>query len=58
MNFFVPARALKNKEWQPMLAGNSNIRLCIYNTTPIEGFKVSVIGFSIEGGECRVRTTY
>ena len=29
MNFFVPARALKNKEWQPMLAGNPNIRLCI-----------------------------
>ena len=22
MNFFVPARALKNKEWQPLLAGN------------------------------------
>lgn len=39
MNFFVPARALKNKEWQPMLAGNPNIRLCIYNTTPIEGFQ-------------------
>ena len=29
MNFFVPARALKNKEWHPMLAGNPNIRLCI-----------------------------
>ena len=37
MNLFIPARALKNKEWQPMLAGNRNIRLCIYNTTPIEG---------------------
>ena len=33
----IPGRALKNKEWQPMLAGNRNIRLCIYNTTPIEG---------------------
>ena len=39
MNLFIPARALKNKEWQPMLAGNRNIRLCIYNTTPIEGFQ-------------------
>ena len=37
MSLFIPARALKNKEWQPMLAGNRNIRLCIYNTTPIEG---------------------
>lgn len=39
MNLFIPTRALKNKEWQPMLAGNPNIRLCIYNTTPIEGFQ-------------------
>ena len=38
MNFLVPARALKNKEWQPLLAGNPHIRLYIYNTTPIEGF--------------------
>ena len=37
MSLFIPARALKNKEWQPMLADNRNIRLCIYNTTPIEG---------------------
>lgn len=39
MNLFIPTRALKNREWQPMLAGNPNIRLCIYNTTPIEGFQ-------------------
>lgn len=39
MTLFVPARALKNKEWQPMLAGHPHIRLCIYNTTPIEGFQ-------------------
>ena len=39
MNFLVPARALKNKEWQPLLAGNPHIRLYIYNTTPIEGFQ-------------------
>ena len=37
MYFFVPSRALKNKEWQPLLAGNPHIKLCIYNTTPIEG---------------------
>lgn len=39
MNFLVPARALKNKKWQPLLAGNPHIRLYIYNTTPIEGFQ-------------------
>lgn len=39
MTLFVPARARKNKEWQKMLAGNPNIQLCIYNTTPIEGFQ-------------------
>lgn len=39
MNFLLPARALKNKEWQPLLAGNPHIRLYIYNTTPIEGFQ-------------------
>ena len=39
MNFFVPARALKDKEWQPLLAGNPHIKLYIYNTTPIEGFQ-------------------
>lgn len=39
MNFFVPARALKNKDWQPLLAGNPHIKLHIYNTTPIEGFQ-------------------
>ena len=39
MNFFVPARALKNKEWRPLLAGNPHIKLYIYNTTPIEGFQ-------------------
>lgn len=39
MNFLVPARALKNKEWQPLLAGNPHIRLYIYNATPIEGFQ-------------------
>jgi len=31
---------LKNKEWQPLLAGNPHIKLYVYNTTPIEGFQV------------------
>ncbi len=39
MHLFVPARALKNKEWKPLLADNPHIKLCIYNTTPIEGFQ-------------------
>lgn len=39
MYLFVPSRALKNREWQPMLAGNKHIKLCIYNITPIEGFQ-------------------
>lgn len=39
MTLFVPARALKDKAWRPLLEGNSHIRLCIYNTTPIEGFQ-------------------
>lgn len=39
INLFMPARALKNKDWQPMLAGNPNIHVYIYNTTPIEGFQ-------------------
>ena len=29
MNFFVPARALKNKEWQPLLAGTPHQALCL-----------------------------
>ncbi|MCD8029463.1 MAG: hypothetical protein LUF85_01130 [Bacteroides sp.] len=39
LNLLVPARAWQNKEWQPLLAGNPHIRLCLYNTTPIEGFQ-------------------
>lgn len=58
MSLFIPARALKNKEWQPMLAGNRNIRLCIYNTTPIEGVQDSATGYSLRVGVCPVRTTY
>ena len=39
MTFFVPASALKNKSWQKVIVKNKNIHLCIYNTTPIEGYK-------------------
>lgn len=39
MTLFVPVRALKCKEWQPLLVDNPNIRLYLYNTTPIEGFQ-------------------
>lgn len=39
MHFFIPSRALKNKDWQPLLADNPHIKLCIYNTTPVEGFQ-------------------
>lgn len=39
LTLFVPARACGNKEWKELLAGNENIRVCIYNTTPVEGFR-------------------
>lgn len=38
MTFFVPARALKDKSWQSLLLPNKNIKICIYNTTPVEGY--------------------
>ena len=40
MTLFIPRRALKNKEWKPLLGGNSQIKIVVYNTTPIEGFQV------------------
>ncbi len=39
MHFFVPAKAMADKRWQTMIASNPNIRLHVYNTTPIEGFR-------------------
>lgn len=39
MCFFIPVRAYKNKDWQPMLAANPHIKVYAYNTTPIEGFQ-------------------
>lgn len=39
MTLFIPRRALKNKEWKPLLIGNSQIKVVVYNTTPIEGFQ-------------------
>ncbi len=38
MTLFVPAKALKHNDWKHKISKNGNIRLCIYNTTPIEGF--------------------
>lgn len=37
MNFFVPVKAFKDKRWQQMIAANPNIKVCRYNSTPIEG---------------------
>lgn len=39
LTLFVPVRARRNQQWQPLLAGNPHIRLCFYNTTPVEGFQ-------------------
>ncbi len=39
MSLFVPVRAMKSDTWQPLLAGNPHINLCLYNTTPIDGFQ-------------------
>lgn len=39
MTLFIPRRALNNKEWKPLLIGNSQIKVVVYNTTPIEGFQ-------------------
>ncbi len=39
MHLFVPARALVDTRWRPMLERNRNITVHIYNTTPVEGFK-------------------
>lgn len=39
LHFFVPARALSDPKWRPMIEKNPNVTIHIYNTTPIEGFK-------------------
>ncbi|MDE6297838.1 MAG: hypothetical protein K2L89_08320, partial [Muribaculaceae bacterium] len=38
MTLFVPARALSDHKWRPMLEKNHNVSVAIYNTTPVEGF--------------------
>ena len=38
LHLFVPARALSDPKWRPMVDKNPNIKVHIYNTTPIEGF--------------------
>lgn len=39
MHLFMPAKAYANKRWQQILAGNDNITVHKYNTTPVEGSK-------------------
>lgn len=39
MCLFIPARARADKGWKHTISANPNIKVCIYNTTPIEGFK-------------------
>lgn len=38
LDLFVPARALSDPKWRPMVERNPNIKVHIYNTTPVEGF--------------------
>lgn len=38
LQLFVPARALSDPKWRPIVAKNPNITVNIYNTTPVEGF--------------------
>ena len=38
LQLFVPARALSDPKWRPMVERNTNITVRIYNTTPVEGF--------------------
>lgn len=38
LHLFVPARAMADKKWRPMVEKNRNIKVHIYNTTPVEGF--------------------
>ena len=39
LHLFMPARARVDGKWAEMVAANPNIRVHIYNTTPVEGFK-------------------
>lgn len=39
LDLFVPARALSDSKWRPMVEKNRNIKVHIYNTTPVEGFR-------------------
>ncbi|MDE5791363.1 MAG: hypothetical protein K2H96_09070 [Muribaculaceae bacterium] len=38
LHLFVPARALSDPKWRPIVEKNPNITVHIYNTTPVEGF--------------------
>ena len=39
MRLFMPVKAKGKANWQKLIAGNPNIRVVWYNTTPIEGFR-------------------
>lgn len=39
MVLFMPARAWKDRSWQPIVAGNRHIEVVKYNSTPVEGFR-------------------
>lgn len=39
LHLFMPARSRSDRKWQTMLAGNPNITVHIYNSTPVEGFR-------------------
>ena len=39
LTLFVPVRARRCREWRRLLEGNAHIRVCLYNTTPVEGFQ-------------------
>lgn len=40
MHLFMPSRSKVDAKWQEMLKKNPNITVHIYNTTPVEGFRV------------------
>ena len=52
MNFFVPARALKDKDWPVILISNS----IFITQRPLKASRVSVTGFSVKDGVFPVRT--
>jgi hypothetical protein len=51
---FVPVEAKKIRFWQEILGKNNYIRICFYNTTPVEGFfQLNRIYYRYRLGQCR-----